>query len=63
MLKVATQDSGLTEEEIDDVIFATKAFLIVLLILVIVIDFFVRFLVIDSLYHRYKEDGKPKQVV
>lgn len=53
----------LTNDEIDALISFTKSSMIAGIVTAVAIDFIIRFLVIDSLYHKYREERKPNQVV
>jgi hypothetical protein len=53
----------LSTEEIEELAYQTKAFTIAASVIVIVVDFLIRFLVIDALYHKFRDEGKPRQEV
>jgi hypothetical protein len=52
--------SNVPEDKIEEEVKDAKVALAVMLVLAIIFDFVMRFLVIDSLYHRFKEEAKPR---
>jgi hypothetical protein len=60
MKKTAT---NVPEDKIEEAVKVAKVTIAVMLVLAILIDFVIRFLVIDSLYHRYQNERKPNQIV
>jgi preprotein translocase subunit SecG len=50
----------LTSDEVDTLVTAARAGSAVGFALFIIIDFVIRFLVINSLYYRYRDEGKPR---
>jgi hypothetical protein len=54
------QGKNMSQKEIDILVSAGKSGAVFIIIVVIAVDFVIRFLVIDSLYHRFKEEGKPR---
>ena len=53
----------LTNDEIDVAVGAIKTTMIICVVIAVAVDFIIRFLVIDSLYHKYREERKPNQIV
>jgi hypothetical protein len=54
------QEKNMSPKEIDSLVTAGKSGAVFIIIVAIAVDFVIRFLVIDSLYHRFKEEGKPR---
>lgn len=57
------EDKAIRADEADAYVFGLKTVAIVLVSFIIVIDFFVRYLVIEALYQKYKKASKPKETV
>jgi hypothetical protein len=62
MKQELVKQGDLSEAEIDQLVTVLKTGTAFSFILAIIIDFVFRFLVIDSLYHKYKEEVKPDQM-
>lgn len=62
LIKARENGQDLPDEKIDEIVSAAKILLLVFIGAVIIFDFFLRFLVINSLYHKYKEHTKPVEM-
>lgn len=60
--KIEKKNRGiLNKDQIDDLIFETIMTRIGFILICVALDYFFRYLVVDALYHKFKDEKKPQE--